>query len=100
MLHLIFNVNEWPLYNGPIVVPFESIKYIFSIKSKSSNFHNEMDVKKGKTSRICGLCKQSGYNHQSCQNWNKGYWTMLCMYVLFIDIVMLHGIMMLSLRNC
>ena len=62
---------EWSLYNGSIIVHFESMKRISNGRPKSSHFHNEMDIRNGKTFIVCGLCKQSGHNRRSCQNRNK-----------------------------
>ena len=58
LFHPIFNVYEWPPYDGPIIVPSESMKRASSGRPKSSCLHNEMDVREGKTSITCGLCKQ------------------------------------------
>ena len=71
LFHPIFNLYEWPPYDGPIIVPFESMKRASSGRPKSSHLHNEMDVREGKTSITCGLCKQSGHNRRSCQNSNR-----------------------------
>ncbi|RVW59762.1 hypothetical protein CK203_096384 [Vitis vinifera] len=62
LFHPIFNVYEWPPYDGPIIMPSESMKRASSGRPKSSHLHNEMDVREGKTSITCGLCKQSGHN--------------------------------------
>ena len=58
MFHPIFNVYEWSPYDGLIIVPSELIKRASSGGPKSSCLHNEMDVREGKTSITCGLCKQ------------------------------------------
>ncbi|RVW29127.1 hypothetical protein CK203_096789 [Vitis vinifera] len=50
LFHPIFNVYEWPPYDGPIIMPSESMKRASSRQLKSSRFHNEMDVREGKTS--------------------------------------------------
>ncbi|RVW28840.1 hypothetical protein CK203_094864 [Vitis vinifera] len=50
LFHPIFNVYEWPPYDGPIIVPSESMKRASSGRPKSSRLHNEMDVREGKTS--------------------------------------------------
>ena len=71
LFHPIFNVYEWPPYDGLIIVPSKSMKRASSGRPKSSRLHNEMDVKEGKTSITCGLCKQSGHNRRSCQNSNR-----------------------------
>ena len=69
--HPIFNEDEWPLYDGPTTVPPKSMKRIGSRRSKSTRLHNEMDVREGKTTITCGLCKQSGHNRWSCKNRNQ-----------------------------
>ena len=71
LFHLIFNVHEWPPYDGPIIMPSESMKCVSSGWPKSSRLHNEMNVRKTKTSITCELCKQSSHDHLSCQNRNK-----------------------------
>ena len=40
-------------------------------RPKSTRLHNEMDVIEGKITITCGLCKQLGHNHRSCQNRKK-----------------------------
>ncbi|RVX16705.1 Serine/threonine-protein phosphatase 7 long form-like [Vitis vinifera] len=50
LFHPIFNVYEWPPYDGPIIMPSESMKRASSGRPKSSRLHNEMDVREGKTS--------------------------------------------------
>ena len=55
MFHPIFNEDEWPLYDGPTIVPHESMKHIVSRLPKSTRLHNEMDVREGKTTITCGL---------------------------------------------
>ena len=67
----MFNEDEWPLYDGPIIIPPESMKCIVSGRPKSTCLHNEMDVRKGKSSITCGLCKQPGHNRHSCKNRNQ-----------------------------
>ena len=67
----IFNEDEWPLYDGPTIVPPESMKRIDSGLPKSTRLHNEMDVRKGKTTITCGLCKQPSHNRWSSKNRNK-----------------------------
>ena len=57
LFHLIFNEDKWPLYNVPTIIPPESMKRIGSGCPKSTRFHNEMDVKEGKITITCGLCK-------------------------------------------
>ena len=46
LFHFIFNMYEWPLYNGSIIMPFESMKRISNGRPKSSHLHNEMDIRK------------------------------------------------------
>ena len=62
LFHPIFNEDEWPLYDGPTIVPPESMKHIGSGCPKSTLLHNEMDVREGKTTIPFGLCKQQGHN--------------------------------------
>ena len=57
LFHPIFNDDEWPLYDGPMIIPPESMKHIGSGRPKSTRLHNEMDVREGKTTITCGLCK-------------------------------------------
>ena len=45
MFHPIFNEDEWPLYDGPTIVPLESMKRIGNGRPKSTRLHNKMDVK-------------------------------------------------------
>ena len=71
LFHPIFNEDEWPLYDGPTIVPPESMKYMDSGHPKSTRLHNEMDVREGKTTITCGLCKQLGHNRRSCKNRNQ-----------------------------
>ena len=71
MFHPIFNEDKWPLYDGPTIVPHESMKHIVSGCPKSTRFHNEMDVREGKTTIKCGLCKQLGNNRRSCRSRNQ-----------------------------
>ena len=71
LFHPIFNENEWPLYDGPTIVPYKSMKRIGSEHPKSTRLHNEIGVREGKTSITCGLCKQAGHNHCSCKNRNQ-----------------------------
>ena len=70
LFYLIFNEDEWPLYDGLTIVPLESIKRIRSRHHKSSHLHNEMDIRERKTTITCGLCKQLGHNRCSCKNRN------------------------------
>ena len=71
LFHLIFNEDVWPLYDGPAIVPLELMKCIGSGRPKLTRFHNEMDVREGKTTITYGLCKQLGHNRQSCKNRNQ-----------------------------
>ena len=71
LFHPIFNEDEWPLYDGPMIVPPESMKRRGSRRPKSTWLHNEMGVREGKTTITCGLCKQSSHNRQSCKNKNQ-----------------------------
>ncbi|RVX23680.1 hypothetical protein CK203_000755 [Vitis vinifera] len=68
----IHNEYEWPPYVGPVIVPADSMKRLSGGRPKSTRLHNEMDVREGKTSVTCGLCKQSGHNRRSCPNKNMG----------------------------
>ena len=58
-------------YDGPTIVPFKSMKHTSHGCSKSTHLHNEMDVREGKTTITCGLCKHPGHNRRSCQNMNE-----------------------------
>ena len=71
LFHPIFNEDELALYDGPTIVPHESMKRIGSGRPKSTWLHNEMDVRVGKTNITCGLCKQPGHNRRSCKNINQ-----------------------------
>ncbi|RVW26810.1 hypothetical protein CK203_099738 [Vitis vinifera] len=66
LFYLIFDELEWPQYNGPIIVPSDSMKWLTSGRPKSSRLHNEMDARETRTPQTCGLCKQSGHNRRSC----------------------------------
>ena len=55
LFHPIFNEDEWPLYDGPTIIPPESMKRIGSGRPKSTRLHNEVDVREGETTIICGL---------------------------------------------
>ena len=48
-----------------------SQKHIGNRRPKSTRLPNEMDVREGKTTITCGLCKQLGHNWHSCKNRNK-----------------------------
>ena len=48
------------------------MKHVSGGRPKSTRLYNEMDVREGKTSVTCGLCKQSGHNRRSCPNKNMG----------------------------
>ena len=67
----IFNEDEWPLYDGHTIVPPELMKRIGSGRLKSTRLHNGMDVREGKTTITCGLCKQSGNNQRPFKNRNQ-----------------------------
>ena len=71
LFHPICNEDEWPLYDGPTIVPPESMKRIGSGRPRSTRLHNEIDVREEKTTITCGLCKQLGHNQQSCKNRNQ-----------------------------
>ena len=71
LFHLIFNEDEWPLYDGPTIVSPKSMKRICSGHPKSTQLHNEMDVMEEKTTITCGLCKQPGHNRRSRKNRNQ-----------------------------
>ena len=71
LFHPIFNEDEWPFYDGPTIIPPESMKRIGSGRPKSTRLHNEMDVREGKTTITCGLCKQPGHNRRFCKNRNQ-----------------------------
>ena len=71
LFHPIFNEDEWPLYDGSTIVPPELMKRIVNGRPKSTRLHNEMDVREGKTTITCGLCKQSGHKRRSCKNRNQ-----------------------------
>ena len=49
LCHPIFNENEWPLYDGPMIVPPELMKRIGNGRPKSTRLHNKMDVREGET---------------------------------------------------
>ena len=69
--HQIFNEDEWPLYDGPTIVPPEPMQHMGNGHLKSTRLHNEMDAREGKTTITCGLCKQLGHNRWSCKNRNQ-----------------------------
>ena len=71
LFHSIFNEDEWPLYDGPTIVPPKSMKRIGSGRPKSTRLNNEMDIREGKTTITCGSCKQPGHNRWSCKNRNQ-----------------------------
>ena len=71
LFHPICNEDEWPLYDGPTIVPPESMKRIGSGRPRSTRLHNEIDVREEKTTITYGLCKQLGHNQQSCKNRNQ-----------------------------
>ena len=55
MFHPIFNEDERPLYDGPTIVPPESLKHIGNGRPKSTQLHNEMNVREGKTTTHVGF---------------------------------------------
>ena len=67
LFHTIFDEYETPPYDGPTIVSYESMKCTSSGRPKYSRFHNEIDVRDGKTTITCGLCKKPGHNRRSCQ---------------------------------
>ena len=71
LFYPIFNEDEWPLYDGPMIVAPESMKRQASGRPKSTRLYNEIDVREGKTTIKCGLCKQTGHNWWSCKNINQ-----------------------------
>ena len=71
LFHPIFNEDEWPFYDGPTIILPESMKRIGNGRPKSTRLHNEMDVRKGKTTITCGLYKQPSHNQWSCKNKNQ-----------------------------
>ena len=54
-----------------VLRPPESMKRIGSGRPKSIWLHNEMDIRKEKTTITCGLCKQPGHNRRFCNNINQ-----------------------------
>ena len=68
LFYPIFDELKWPQYNGPIIVPLDSMKCLTFGRPKSSRLHNEMDARKTRTPQTCGLCKQLGHNRRSCPN--------------------------------
>ena len=73
LFHPIYDEQEWPLYDGPNIIAPESMKRMASGRPKSTQLHNEMDVREGKTTITCGLCKQLGHNRRSYKNRNQVY---------------------------
>ena len=71
LFHRILNKDEWSHYDGPTIVPHESMKRIGNGHPKLTRLHNEMDFREGKTTITCGLCKQSSHNRRACKNINK-----------------------------
>ena len=71
IFHPIFNEDEWPFYDGIVIVPPESMQRFGSGRPKSTRLHNEMEVREGKTLITCGLCKQLGHNRRSCKSINQ-----------------------------
>ena len=71
LFHPIFDEYEWLPYEGPTIVPFESMKHTSLGRPKSTRLHNEMDVREGKTTITCEFCKQLSHNCHSFQNRNQ-----------------------------
>ena len=82
----IFDEYEWPLYDGPTIVTFKSMKHTSHGHPKSTRLQNEMDVREGKSTITCGLCKEPDHNCISCQNRNQVDCNMyvFCCYVALI----------------
>ena len=57
LFHPIYDEDECALYDGPTIVEPKSMKRLGSGRPKSTRLHNEMDVRDGKTTIICRLCK-------------------------------------------
>ena len=96
LFHPIFNEDEWPLYDGTMIVPPGSMQRIGSGHPKSTRLHNEMDVREGKTPITCGLCKQLDYNRRSCKNRNQVHLMNVYEYMnvagpIIYDLVLLAG---------
>ena len=53
LFYLIFDELGWPQYNGPIIVPSDSMKRLTSGRLKSSRVHNEMDARETRTPKTC-----------------------------------------------
>ncbi|KAL6323508.1 hypothetical protein AAG906_039085 [Vitis piasezkii] len=66
LFYLIFDELEWSQYNGPIIIPSDSMKRLTFGPPKSSRLHNEMDARETRTPQTCGLCKPSSHNRCSC----------------------------------
>ena len=62
LFHPIFDEYEWSPYDGSTIVPSKSMKRTSRRLPKSTCLHNEMDVRDGKTTITCGLCKQLVHN--------------------------------------
>ena len=60
LFHPIFYEDEWLTYDGPTIVPSQSMKRISSGHPKSTSLHNEIDLREEKTTITCGLCRQPG----------------------------------------
>ena len=54
LFHPIFDENEWPPYDGPSILPYESMECTSRRCPKSTHLHSEMDVREGKTTITCG----------------------------------------------
>ena len=95
LFYLIFDELEWSQYNGPIIVPLDSLKWLTSGRPKSSRLHNEMDARETRTLQARGLCKQSGHNRRSypnretndrkswCTSWTF-YFTVFIFFILLV----------------
>ena len=68
---ILYSMDEWPTYDGPTIVPYESMKRIGSGRLKSTRLHNEMDIREEKTIIKFGLCRQPSHNRRSCKNRNQ-----------------------------
>ena len=65
LFHPIFNEYEWSPYDGPTIVPFESMKRTSHGRPKSTRLNNEMGIREEKTTITCGFCKQPGHKRRS-----------------------------------
>ena len=83
LFHLIFDEYEWPPYEGPSIMPSESMKRTSCGLPKSSSLHNEMDVREGKTTITYGFCKQPSHNRRLFEIGIKLIET-CCIYILVL----------------